>query len=978
MAALIGLFVGAFLGYALWQDWGAALGGIAGFFAGVKFASRRRAQTATAGAKGVAETRHVPGASALANREPEVNAALVRRVEELERRVASLERASGPLGAAATTTPSMAERGTAAPSPLTPPEQPGIAVSEPLSRGTSAPEASPVLTAPPAESVVATPAPAVIAHGPVLPPSPRANALWTWLTGGNAVTRIGVVIVFFGVAFLLKYFAEHFTVSIELRLAAVAAFGIALMLAGLRLARARPGYGLSLQGAGAGILYLTTYAAFRPYGVLPETLAAVLLIAVSALTIGLAVRNDSQPLAGLAIAGGFLAPILVGGDGGPLTLFGYFTVLNIAIFALAWWRSWRALNVVGFAFTFVLGTLWGAEFYTPEHYATVQPFLALFFALYVVIPIRNLIRRTAPPQDLIDGLLVFGVPIVGFALQAALVEHHRYGAAWSALALSLVYSLLFIATRARREPGFPLLSRAYASLAIIFATIAIPFAFDDRYTVALWAVEAAGVYWIAVRQDTRVGRAFSLLVEVGAAFVFVLADFGGPDDPLFANAFFVGAMLIGVSGLVIARIADGAYEILTAGERALIPALFSWGVLWWLAAGSVELVRHLPQPDEAHAVLAWITGSVVLALAMARALRWPRLAAAGAVLLPAMAIAAFIDFRLSRTTLVNWGFVVWPCAWLVHWWALHDGEALKRRAGDPKYAAVDIDAFLNAAHSVSAVALTAQIAWESSEWVGRWTPAYTAWTPCAAALPAIAYLALVAHRRDSAHWPFANRIRAYAIGAGMPIAGFLVLWFFTVNLLSPGNPSPLPYLPLANPLDVTLALALATSATWAKRLPTLPERAWYQWLGAGIFVALNGVVLRTAHNWGDVPWRLSSLLASKPLQAALTLTWTLTALSAMVFATRRRERTLWMLGAALLAIVIAKLFLVDLGNLSGLPRVVAFLGAGVLLLVIGFVSPLPPAAKGSPSNAGVDPATPRDASLNDVAAAPRDSNPPVG
>jgi uncharacterized membrane protein len=51
-----------------------------------------------------------------------------------------------------------------------------------------------------------------------------------------------------------------------------------------------------------------------------------------------------------------------------------------------------------------------------------------------------------------------------------------------------------------------------------------------------------------------------------------------------------------------------------------------------------------------------------------------------------------------------------------------------------------------------------------------------------------------------------------------------------------------------------------------------------------------------------------------------------------------------MVGAALLAVVVAKLFLVDLGALSGLPRVVAFLGVGILLLVIGFVSPLPPAA----------------------------------
>jgi uncharacterized membrane protein len=55
-----------------------------------------------------------------------------------------------------------------------------------------------------------------------------------------------------------------------------------------------------------------------------------------------------------------------------------------------------------------------------------------------------------------------------------------------------------------------------------------------------------------------------------------------------------------------------------------------------------------------------------------------------------------------------------------------------------------------------------------------------------------------------------------------------------------------------------------------------------------------------------------------------------------------------MLGAGLLAVVVGKLFLVDLGALSGLPRVVAFLGVGVLLLVIGYLSPLPPAPAREP------------------------------
>ena len=150
-------------------------------------------------------------------------------------------------------------------------------------------------------------------------------------------------------------------------------------------------------------------------------------------------------------------------------------------------------------------------------------------------------------------------------------------------------------------------------------------------------------------------------------------------------------------------------------------------------------------------------------------------------------------------------------------------------------------------------------------------------------------------------------------------------------------------------------LALVALVVWARRFSGIPERTLYRWIGAGVFVALNGVVIRAAHHWGHVPWRLSSLLASKPLQAALTLTWTLTALALMYIATKHKLRPLWMLGAALLAAVVIKLFVVDLGALSGLPRVVAFLGVGALLLVIGFLSPLPPAAPES----GSDNALPR-------------------
>jgi uncharacterized membrane protein len=61
----------------------------------------------------------------------------------------------------------------------------------------------------------------------------------------------------------------------------------------------------------------------------------------------------------------------------------------------------------------------------------------------------------------------------------------------------------------------------------------------------------------------------------------------------------------------------------------------------------------------------------------------------------------------------------------------------------------------------------------------------------------------------------------------------------------------------------------------------------------------------------------------------------------MYWAYRRFYRTVWIVGAALLGIVVAKLFLVDLSNVGGLARVISFIGVGVLMVLIGYLAPLP-------------------------------------
>ena len=62
----------------------------------------------------------------------------------------------------------------------------------------------------------------------------------------------------------------------------------------------------------------------------------------------------------------------------------------------------------------------------------------------------------------------------------------------------------------------------------------------------------------------------------------------------------------------------------------------------------------------------------------------------------------------------------------------------------------------------------------------------------------------------------------------------------------------------------------------------------------------------------------------------------------MVLAHRRVQRPLWLVGAALLGVVVVKLLLIDLSNAGGAERIIAFIAVGVLMLVVGYFAPLPP------------------------------------
>lgn len=757
-----------------------------------------------------------------------------------------------------------------------------------------------------------------------------------WIKAGNPLARVGIVILFLGGAFLAKYAADHSLFPIELRFIAIALGAFALLIVGWRLRQRRPVYGQLLQGGGIAGLYLTVFAAASFAKLLPLGFAFALMVVIALSAAVLAVAQNAISLAVIGTAGGFLAPLLVStGSGNHVALFSFYAVLNLGVFTVAWFRTWRVLNVLGFAFTFSVTALWRATSYEPHELFSADAFLVLFFLMYVAVSILNCVRQPPKLTGYVSGTLVFGLPIVAFTLHASLLWRIEHALAWSALAAGSFYlALTWILFRTRVET-FRLLVEAFAALGVIFASLAIPLAFDTRTTAAMWAVEGAGLIWLGLRQQRKLARIFGALLQLGGATAYLIGlQRFGPDHAI-VNSQYIGALMLGLSGLFTAYWLHREREQLAKYETGGEAVFTLWSLVWWLFAGLNEIDRFI-EPAFLGCSLAYfaITAALLEAIGTRARWVWPQRVA---VYLPAAAGFLGLFASLMSHPFMDWGAMGWLILWVVHYWLLHLSD-VERRSW------LGIEWLHAGACWVIALVAAWELNWQALRQAGGVWPSLS-W----GVVPAL-MLALIGARRPRPQWPLAAHIGTYRMQGAVPLAAALGTWIVVASLTQTGDPVWLPYIPVFNPLDIAVALSLTSLALWWTSLDEQQRSRRWQidprilmgCIAAIVFLWLNSALIRSLHHGFGAPITLYGMARSTLIQSALSIFWGLLGFIAMTTAARQRWRYVWMVGAGLMVVVIAKLFLVDLSSIGTLARIASFLTVGALLLITGYLAPLPP------------------------------------
>lgn len=346
--------------------------------------------------------------------------------------------------------------------------------------------------------------------------------------GSHWLNRIGISAVLIGMSYFLKLAFDNNWIGPTGRVSIGLLAGIGAIVWSERF-RTR-GYNLfsySLKAVGVGVLYLSLWAAFQVYALIPSPVAFLAMVIVTASTAMLAIKQDAEILAAIALAGGFSTPLLLStGQNHEVELFSYVALLCAASVALVAVKPWRRLLILSYVGMLVLYVGWYSEFYRRPEFAVTLFFATIFFAIFAVAPLVSRVPEGSSLLYLPAALTLVNTGVYFLQAYAMVDEIDKLAMAWFALALAAVHIGLSRIVRRQQPTDAEMLRLLHLALAVALITIAIPIRLDGHWITVGWLVEAGVLLWVANRIGARFLHYLAVVtLALGVARLLLIDNF---------------------------------------------------------------------------------------------------------------------------------------------------------------------------------------------------------------------------------------------------------------------------------------------------------------------------------------------------------------------------------------------------------------------------------------------------------------------
>jgi uncharacterized membrane protein len=391
---------------------------------------------------------------------------------------------------------------------------------------------------------------------------------------------IGIVTVIFGVGYFLKYAIDQGWVSPMQRIILVYGWGAAFIGTGHFLRKkGYSAYGLIVMGGGLGALYFATFAAYHLYHLFSQTPTFLIMFLITVAAGVLSVYYSNMWLAVLGLFGGYFTPVMLStGSNNYWFLFIFLYILNSGVLGVAYYRRWPLLHYLGFIGTYGLYGLWFNKHFDASPFWPAFVFLSIYFLAFALVPFAYRFFRAGDAEDSrvaqADFSLIILNSFIAFGFSYSMIEA-RFSSEAASLA-AFFYSTVFILMSwitfnmlERRPRAFGV----FASNAGLFLAVGVALLFSRHWITFFWAVQAAGLFWVAVKVNDRG------LLRNGTVILIALAC-----SKLFYDYISLGFSIRSLSF-------DGGYTQNIVSRAVLITGVI--GSLRWM----IDSIRRYAAPE---------------------------------------------------------------------------------------------------------------------------------------------------------------------------------------------------------------------------------------------------------------------------------------------------------------------------------------------------------------------------------------------